>query len=53
MFHRLMTVARIDEPLAPLDLVHHDSARVALYYGYMDKGSFFLSILETRVLLSK
>ena len=53
MFHRLMIVARIDEPLAPLDLVHRDSARVALYFGSMDKGSFFWSILETRVLLNK
>ena len=26
---------------------------VALYYGSMDKGSLFRSILETRVLLSK
>ena len=41
MFHRLMTVARINEPLALLDLVHRDSARVALYSGSMDKGSFF------------
>ena len=41
MFHRLMTIARIDEPSAPLDLVHHDSARVALYSGSMYKGSFF------------
>ena len=52
-FHRLMTVAQIDEPPAPLDSIHRDSARVALYSGSMDKGSFFLSILETRVLLSK
>ena len=53
MFHILMTVARIDEPLAPLNSVHWDSARVALYSGSMDKGSCFRSILETRVLLSK
>ena len=53
MFHRLMTVARIDEPSDPLDSVHRDSARVALYSGSIDKGSFFRSILETRVLLSK
>ena len=39
MFHRLMTVARIDEPSAPLDSVHRNSARVALYSGSMDKGS--------------
>ena len=51
--HRLMNVAQIDELSAPLDSVHRDSARVALYYGSMDKGSFILSILETRVLLSK
>ena len=53
MFHRLMTIARIDELSAPLDSVHRDSARVALYSRSMDKGSFFWSILETRVLLSK
>ena len=52
-FHRLMTISRIDEPSYPLDSVHRDSARVALYSGSMDKGSFFLSILETRVFLSK
>ena len=40
-FHRLMTIARIDEPLAPLDSGHRDSARVALYSRSMDKGSFF------------
>ena len=52
-FHRLMTVAWIDEPLAILDSVHRDSARVALYSTSMDKGSFFLSIFETRDLLNK
>ena len=53
MCHRLMIVAWINEPSDFLDLGNWDSARVALYYGSMDKGSFFLSILETRVLLSK
>ena len=36
-----MTVAQIDEPSALLDSVHRDSARLALYSGSMDKGSFF------------
>ena len=40
-FHRLMIVSQIEEPSAPLDSVHRDSARVALYFGSMDKGSFF------------
>ena len=53
MFHRLMTISWIDEPSAPLDSVHQNSAIVSLYSGSMDKGSFFLSILETRVFLSK
>ena len=52
-FHRLMTIAPINELSAPLDSVHCNSARVALYSGSMDKGSFLLSILETRVFLSK
>ena len=30
MCHRIMTVARIDEPSAPLDSKYQDSARVAL-----------------------
>ena len=37
----IMTVARIDEPSTPLDSGHWDSARVALYSGSVDKGSFF------------
>ena len=41
MCHRIMTVARINEYSAPLDSVHRDSTRVALYSGSMDKGSFF------------
>ena len=41
MCHRMMTISWIKEPLAPLDLGHQDSARVALYSGSMDKGSFF------------
>ena len=40
MCHRIMTVAGIDEPSVPLDSRHRDSARVALYSGSMDKGSF-------------
>ena len=36
-----MAVAQIDKPLTQLDLGHQDSARVALYSGSMDKGSFF------------
>ena len=39
--HRMMIVARINEPSDLLDLGHRDSARVALYFGFMDKGSFF------------
>ena len=38
---RMMAIGRIDEPLAPLDSQHRDSARVALYSRSMDKGSFF------------
>ena len=53
MCHRIINIAQIDEPSAPLDSVHRDSARVSLHSGSMDKGSFFFSILETRVLLSK
>ena len=53
MCHRMMTIDLIDEPLALLDSEHQDSARVALYSGSMDKGSFFWSILETRVFLNK
>ena len=41
MCHRMMTVAWIDELLAPVVLGHRDSARVALYSRSMDKGSFF------------
>ena len=40
-FHRLMTIAQIDEPSALFDSVHWDSARVPLYSRSMDKGSFF------------
>ena len=53
MCHRIMTVSQIDEPSALLDLGHWDSARVSLQYSSMDKGSFFWSYLETRVLLNK
>ena len=53
MCHRKMTIAQINELSALLDLGHRDSARVALYFGSMDKESFFWSISETRVLLSK
>ena len=52
-YHRMMTVAQIDELSALLDSVHRDNSRVVLYSGSMEKGSLFLSILETRVLLSK
>ena len=48
-----MNIAQIDELSNPLDSGHQDSARVAIYFGSMDKGSFFFSILETMVLLSK
>ena len=53
MCHRMMTVSRIDKSSDLLDSGHWDSARVALYFGSMDRGLFFLSILETMVLLSK
>ena len=36
-----MIVARIDEPLALLDLGHRDSARDALQFGSMEKRPFF------------
>ena len=49
---RMMVIAQIDESSTPLDSRHRDSARVALYFGSMEKGSFVLSILETRFLLS-
>ena len=52
MFHRIMIIAQIDKPLAPLDSGHWDSSRVALKSGFMDKRPFVWSILETRVLLS-
>ena len=41
MCHRMMTVARIDKPSDLLDSRHRDSSRVALYFGSMEKGSFF------------
>ena len=57
MFHRLMTVAQIDEHSAPLDSVHRYSARVALYFGSMDKGSFwklgFCSVSECEIFAHK
>ena len=52
MFHRMMVMDKIDEMSTPLDLGHWDSAKASPYSGSMDKGSFFFSILETRVLLS-
>ena len=41
MCHRLMTISWINELLAPLDLGHWESAKVALYARSTDKGSFF------------
>ena len=41
MCHRMMTIARINEPSASLDSGHRDNARVALQSRSMDKGSFF------------
>ena len=48
-----MNVAQFGELLTLFDSGHWDSARESLYSGSMDKGSFFWSILETSVLLSK
>ena len=53
MCDKMIVVARIEQLSTQLDLGHQDSARVALYSESMDKGSFLLSILETRVFLSK
>ena len=41
MCDRMMVVVQIDEPSTPLDSGHRDSARVSLYSGSMEKGSFF------------
>ena len=50
---RMMVIDRINELSTPLDLGRQDSATGAPLIWSMDKGSFFWSILETRVLLSK
>ena len=52
-FHRLMTVALIDEPSALLDLGHLDNEKSGRISGTMDNGYCFRSILETKVFLSK
>ena len=49
----VMVFSLIDELFNSVDLGHWDSAKCTLYSGSMDKGSFFGSILETRVFLSK
>ena len=38
---KMMVVAWIKKPSNSLDSGHQDSARVVLYYGSMDKRSFF------------
>ena len=41
MCDRMMVIVRINEPSNPLDSWHQDSDKVALYFGSMDRRSFF------------
>ena len=53
MCDRMMVVAQINEPSAPLDSGHQDSATIGPLIWFNGQGIIFWSILETMVLLSK
>ena len=53
MCDKIMVIARIENPLTPLDSEHRDSARGGPLLWVHGQGIIFVSILETRVLLTK